>query len=699
MKSAASYFSVSLPLIKENLRRYWAIPVMSFIAYFLSGIFPILIAYADLDESWDFINSLLDNHHQIFMTVHLILPIFTGVLVFRYLQTPAYTTSLHAMPFTRATLFNSTALSGLILSTIPVLLTGIILLLISKPVYNVHIFPSPEPYVNAFTRGDILSWILESLIIVLFLYAVTVFAGLVTGNSIMHAFTAVGFNFLAPALFLLFGVYSYQFLYGFPSDRFMEPVLALAALSPYLFVFYDEWTYAWLLQTVYVLIAVALLGASMYLYYKRALERASDSFVFAFMTPLATFLITLFGMTLFGFYFDSLGNTGGSSESYIYTGFLAGAIIFFLLARMIVKMTFRIFDRDTAKNLGIYLVIAGVFVGTFTLDLTGYEKRMPQEKSIDSAAVSMDIYYLNNPRFFSTDRLFNSGPPALATGENILAIREFHNKAIIDRLSAEAQITSNFLMEVRVDYDLNGAFDMHRGYTMDYKTLRDNKELALIFESEEYKSNYSFLNYDLKKLSLIQVTNNLSTVTITGRSNMEELLACYDRDFQAQKYSAAVSLRPPYAQLNVTIDSEPTPYFTIPKSFSNTIPKSFSNTIAWLRNNSDMESIEITPDKIYKILVNRVVEHTVFGITHGGYNYYQPDEYETKTIEITDKEQIAAILDTVETVSYDYNDFCWVNIIIEPEIAKEYSRYSESQYYYNADTMPDFIRELLEQDI
>ena len=43
MKSMTLYSSFSLPLIRENFRRFWAIPALSFLLYFLSGVFPILI--------------------------------------------------------------------------------------------------------------------------------------------------------------------------------------------------------------------------------------------------------------------------------------------------------------------------------------------------------------------------------------------------------------------------------------------------------------------------------------------------------------------------------------------------------------------------------------------------------------------------------------------------------------------------------
>ena len=43
MRSKVSYFSISPVLIRENIKRFWSISVLSFIGYFLSGVLPILL--------------------------------------------------------------------------------------------------------------------------------------------------------------------------------------------------------------------------------------------------------------------------------------------------------------------------------------------------------------------------------------------------------------------------------------------------------------------------------------------------------------------------------------------------------------------------------------------------------------------------------------------------------------------------------
>ena len=185
MKSKASYFSVSKPLIIEDLRRFWAIPALAFLVYFLSGVFPVLMSYGHLNDMGNYITMSLKNQQPFYMFAHLLFPIIAAVVIFRYLQGISSVSVMHSMPFTRAKLYNSGFLAGLIMIAAPILANGLILLAISKPVYNQYIGGADSSTqmtdtVNLFARADILNWIWVSLIIAFTIYAVSVFAGIVT---------------------------------------------------------------------------------------------------------------------------------------------------------------------------------------------------------------------------------------------------------------------------------------------------------------------------------------------------------------------------------------------------------------------------------------------------------------------------------------------------------------------------------------
>ena len=212
MKSKASYFSISKPLILENLRRFWAIPALAFLVYFLSGVFPVLMTYRHLNDMSSYIEISLNNQQPFYMLAHLMFPIITAIVIFRYLQGISSVSVMHSMPFTRAKLYNSNFISGLILIISPILVNGLILLAISKPVFNQYGTETGMMIdtINVFSRAEVLHWIWISILIVIVTYSISVFAGIVTGNSLMHFATAVWFNFLIPALYGVFIAYFFS---------------------------------------------------------------------------------------------------------------------------------------------------------------------------------------------------------------------------------------------------------------------------------------------------------------------------------------------------------------------------------------------------------------------------------------------------------------------------------------------------------
>ncbi|MEL7658616.1 MAG: hypothetical protein AAGU75_22215, partial [Bacillota bacterium] len=279
MRSKASYFSISKPLIIENMRRFWAIPALAFLVYFLSGSFPILMSYRHLNRIANYIEMSLNNQQPFFMFAHLMFPVVTAVVIFRYLQGISSVSVMHAMPFTRAKLYNSGFISGLILIISPILINGLILLAISKPVFNEYGTETGmhQDTVNVFARAEILHWIWVSIIIVLIIYAISVFAGIVTGNALMHFATALWFNFLVPALYGVFIAYFSHYLYGFDTTgNWLEYGMKI---TPFLNVLQNEGNLGVYSTIFYVINFLVLYVITSLLYQKRKLERATDSLV------------------------------------------------------------------------------------------------------------------------------------------------------------------------------------------------------------------------------------------------------------------------------------------------------------------------------------------------------------------------------------------------------------------------------------
>ncbi len=705
MKSKASYFSVSKPLVIENLRRFWAIPALAFLVYFLSGIFPILMSYRRLDSMGRYIAESLSNHQPFYMFAHLLFPIVTAVVIFKYLQGISSVSVMHSLPFTRAKLYNSGFLSGLILIAAPILVNGLLLLLISKPVYNQY--PTEQGIVtetvNLFSRTDVLNWIWVSLLIAFVIYMVSVFAGIVTGNSLMHFATAVWFNFLIPALYAIFVAYFSHYLYGFDtSGNWTEFGMRI---SPFLNIIQTDGVFSAGDTIYYILSFLILYAVTFVLYQKRNLEHATDSLVFRFMEPVICYLIAFLGMTLIGFYFTSLGQ----SEIYWYAGLAAGTVIFFIIGQMIVKKTPRIYNRGSLKSFGIYVLIAVLFLLSLNFDVTGFEKRLPSSEKIQNVACregfTMDrrfnqYYYSGNASPYGADgKEFRMKDPA-----NIDAVRKIHQSLVEDKNRFET--TKNVhSTSLRLSYNPDGKFPFSRAYQMDYDFYRNSPEFKQIYESTEFKEYFSPQNLNYEKLSSIYLSSgipNREPVEIKGREAMQEFLTCVDQDFKAQSFEDMASLKRPYAtaEISFTFRNPNSNMSEKPQNGAVTyvITDGYKNTIQWLQNHDYGSRFTYSVSEIDYIDIYHYVRQE------------GSDKIESvKTLKVTDPAQIQLLLDRYETQSIYYNDYYEGVVVykggVQPvspdQFYKEYGYDSAMEaydtsapmthIYFNSGNVPDFI--------
>jgi len=735
MKLKASYFSISKPLIIENLRRFWAIPALAFLVYFLSGVFPILMSYSHLSDMASYIRMSLANQQPFYMFAHLMFPIIAAVVIFRYLQGVSSVSVMHSMPFTRAKLYNSSFISGLILIAAPILANGLILLAISKPVYRQYGTETGlvTETVNLFSRADILNWIWVSLIIAFVAYAVAVFAGMVTGNGLMHFATGIWFNFLIPALYAVFIAYFSHYLYGFDtSGNWGEFGMRI---SPFLNVLQSEGVFGPGITIFYIASFLALYGITSFLYQKRKLERASDSLVFGFMEPIICYLIAFLGMTLLGFYFEVLGE----SELYFYGGLAAGTVIFFIIGQMIVKKTPRIFNMKSLKSAGIYALIAVLFLLGLNYDVTGFERRVPADKRVDSFSISEDFtiggkfgaYYWNGRSLYRNTGY--EGGFLMKDPGNIAAVTSLHRSLIDNKERFENLFESSvniYNSSVYLRYNPEAAVSMTRRYRVDYDFFRSSPDFKKIYESKEFKDHFSPLNLNYTGLVSINVNSEVpfrEAVEISSQADIQEFMTCLDRDFHNQTFEDMVSLKRPYA--NVTIrfkykdENSNTPERLLENSANYRITDNYANTIKWLADHgygdrfvqsaAEVEAIEL----YHYVQTDGVVSPGVYVEDRGmpGYGYVTKEwSMETEGFRITDPGKIQELLDTYETQNINYGDYYYGVIFYKgngdlppdqyyldrygyiPEQAEKYKMWSSEytvQVYFNEGNIPGYVLE------
>ena len=673
MKSKASFFSISRPLVIENLRRFWAIPALSFLVYFLSGVFPLLMTYSHLNNMSSYIELSLNNQQPFYMFAHLLFPVIAAVVIFRYLHSISSVSVMHAMPFTRAILYRSGYLSGLILIIVPILVNGLILLAISKPVY--YEYATSEGMMintaNVFSRADILNWIWISVLIVIVIYAVSVFAGIVTGNSLMHFAAAIFFNFIIPGLYAIFIAYFSHYLYGF--DTTGNWIELCVRISPFLNAIKNGGDFSIWVTVYYIIIFLILYGISGFLYQKRKLERATDSLAFGFMEPVICYLIAFMGMTLLGFYFEVLGK----SDLYMYGGLAAGTIIFFIIGQMIVKKTPRIYNRKSLQNFSIYVLIAALFIVSLNLDITGFENRVPDTHKVSDFTLSEDFsksFNINN--VYATGISFNNNndkPFIMKDPKNIEAVIALQRSIINnhDNFKDSSHYLSSF---VRLAYDPKSAFSMSRRYHINYDFFKNSKEFKQIYESDEFKEYYSLKNLKYEKLSSINIgteTPLSEAVEISSPTELQELMNCMDQDFCDQSFEDMVSLKHSYAIVNINFayknSNSKTPEQLLANSISYRITASYKKTIQWLEDHHYADSLNLNIGDIEYIEIAHYVQSDTDNEMTAASSESKvfPELSQMKTLKITDPKKIEMLMDSYETQNSNYQDYYYGIIYIK----------------------------------
>ena len=425
MKSKTSFFSVSPAIIREDFRRFWAIPVLAFIGYFLLGLLPIIVNYKLITENGgadamivgQLVDAMLSGQNP-FLIINLVwVPVLSGLLIFSYLHRTGSVMTVHSQPVTRNTLFRGHVISCVLFTVLPIILTGIVLLVIASPIYDPDSLTAgsqiaargaeqaAETGRNVFARADIVKWMWDYILISLYILSITIFGGMITGTSLHHFLAAVGFNALVPVCYLLLTMFFSMYLFGYNSMSHTY----LLQLHP-LMASVDDTHFGVIKSLVYLLIAAAVTAFSLFLYRKRRLERATDGVVFKAANVAITLIFGFLGMSLLGLLFHELF---GQSERMTIFGYVAGAVLAMVVIRMIIMKTIRVFDRKLLKIMISYLIVACAFFAVIAFDLTGFESRVPDEEEADGVIVDGIMMTENRPQVILND------PETVALVENL----------------------------------------------------------------------------------------------------------------------------------------------------------------------------------------------------------------------------------------------------------------------------------------
>ena len=393
MRSATSFFDKTL--FRSQLKHTWPL-WLGYTALWLFlvpvALFSALSAYQGGYSATDASRLLLNTGVRGGIFISFFFGLFFAMLAFSHLTQSRATNGFHALPVRRETIFLTAYLTGLFCQLSTILVTFLLGAAVSAPLHLS--FWS----VTAAAMG---SAMLEAV----FFYSFAALCMVMTGQILAApVFYFVG-NILVPGMEYLLRNFAGNFLYGYSG----QTDVALDFLSPPLYMYFkvgiasietcesDSYyvtAYALEHRSFMILAAYALAGLvialiALLLYRTRKSEMTGSTVAFPWAVPVFKYGVAFctavsLGQFLYYFLFGQYRSSGNDSLPGTILCMAAAGLVGYFVAEMLIKKSFRVF-RAGAKGAAIVslaLVLLGV---TMSFDLTGYEKRVPDESEIESA--------------------------------------------------------------------------------------------------------------------------------------------------------------------------------------------------------------------------------------------------------------------------------------------------------------------------
>ncbi len=372
MKSRISFFDRAA--LKKDITRFAPLWVL----YFVGGVLIMLPLAADnIPHS---LAASLGECIGWFGIINMVYAALNAQLLFGDLFNTRMCNALHAMPLRRETWFFTHLLAGVLFSLVPNTL-GIALTL---------------PFLDNFWYTAPL-WLLGMTLHYLLFFGLAVFSCMCTGSRFAMVAVYGILNFIAPLTGGFAQMVYEPMLYSveFGMEAFMPfwPVAQIAAGEYFLF-WWDEsrlnsnyavrvfdglgdgWIYLWIMAAV----GLALMGVSLLLYRRRALESAGDFIAVRALKPVFSVLYTL----CMGVVFIFLGEMTG--QGYVLF-LLIGLAVGWFTGQMLLNRTIRVFRKKSFLRFGILVAAMALSLAAAKWDVFGITRWSPNPAAVSSLQV------------------------------------------------------------------------------------------------------------------------------------------------------------------------------------------------------------------------------------------------------------------------------------------------------------------------
>lgn len=386
-------------LLKSDLRRYW--PLLAFYVGILLFALPMQLMQSGRMESMLWTESKMQDVLLANMQAGMVIALLTGCImamaVFSYLMATRSTGAMHGLPLTRTTQFSTHCIAALGAVTAGnVLIAALCVVAMAG---------------QGIVLWDALAlWLVSLELAEIFFFALAAVCAVVTGWLLAVPVIYAGCNCVVILLWVVATSLADLFYVGYANAKvpsaiyWLTPVAKLADSATSVnshriedgefSVYFSELPES-LLPTVvvYGIIGLALLALAWYLYQKRPSESAGDAMSFRWLRPVARWTIGLcggwgLGLFLHGVVLYSVGQSDSMVKLLACQVFMG--VFCFVATQMLLKKRFRVLDKCWKELIAFVVVLCAVTV-CVRLDITGYQKRVPNADKVTSVSISSRV--------------------------------------------------------------------------------------------------------------------------------------------------------------------------------------------------------------------------------------------------------------------------------------------------------------------
>jgi len=489
---------INIPLLKEQLKRFWVIGVVPMLIYLLAVVIPL----HNVNNPWNeaaqsnMMVSILSIAHPALLIMMVLAPFCAAMALYPYNFNGTATSTFYTFPVTKRQLFWTNFLAGKILIILPVLVLSLILLV---PIYfnpdmqtSIHdgetfywshvtlplmLFPewlAEGDVINTF--GLVAGFFARMAIGVMFYFMVFLVAVSVAGNRVIAVLLSGALPFVAVAVHILALVTGALYVFGMSDATiqnyllrtlvYTNPVLLFQVISPAVggvarhngIIEGTEGFSLISFVVIYIAIAVILLVVAYVCSLIRKHERTGDSIVFTALKNVLVFMLSMAGM-IGGAIFMMIIFTNRAGW---YIGAVLGFVLVYFIAQMIAEKSFNIFAQK-AKPLiyfgGIMICIYVAMVLFTTFGMGFYMNRVPQD--VDVHGVSFQHQWGRDVTAVVTDNEIIAR--AIDIHNEILSHRSYLRRAQWDSMSGGLNNQS-----FPITYILQDGTRIYRMYTLSH---------------------------------------------------------------------------------------------------------------------------------------------------------------------------------------------------------------------------------------